>query len=272
MSKGNLNEFRSWLGSYTGPALASRFDVVISPQFSFSDIGNISDFTFQCDSAEIPGKSLATFDARTYGPSLKYPYQTVYNDLTLTFICMGNSALRAGPNMPSESDGNNGLWERIFFERWMNYINPQTTNLNYHYNLDYKDQYTGTIHIKHYDTDTELTSPEEGALRAGRGAGVARGSKVTKTVEIQDAFPIAINPITLNWADESIMRLSVTFTYRQYIIYGKEGKSIELPPPKGSTIGETILPLPANEALKIDARPGSRGRTFSVYPSPGTKN
>jgi hypothetical protein len=259
MSEGNLEKFRSWLSSYTGPALASRFEVVIFPKFQFSDIGNISDFTFQCDSAEIPGKSLTTFDARTYGPSLKFPYQTVYNDLTLTFICMGNRALSAGPNIPSKSDGINGLWEREFFERWMYKINPPTTNLNYNYNLQYKDEYTGTINITHFDTDEDKLD----RVRDG-------GTKFTKTVEIQDAYPIAINPITLNWADESIMRLSVTFTYRQYI--GITAPPATPRPPLSTgpldTIVETTLP---GSTIFGQSIPGGQTRISPVYPLPGTE-
>ena len=41
----------------------------------------------QCESAELPGKTLATADVKVYGPTFKVPYQTQYSDMNLTFLC-----------------------------------------------------------------------------------------------------------------------------------------------------------------------------------------
>ena len=41
----------------------------------------------QCETAELPGKSLQTADVKIYGPTFKVPFQTQYNETTLTFVC-----------------------------------------------------------------------------------------------------------------------------------------------------------------------------------------
>jgi hypothetical protein len=64
----------------------------------------------QCESAELPGKTLITADAKVYGPTYKVPYQTQYNDITLNFLCT------------------NEFYERKLFDRWIEAIMPTDTN------------------------------------------------------------------------------------------------------------------------------------------------
>ena len=64
----------------------------------------------QCESAELPGRTLTTADVKIYGPTFKVPYQTQYGDTTLTFLCT------------------NDFFERKLFDRWMEAIHPSDTN------------------------------------------------------------------------------------------------------------------------------------------------
>ncbi len=64
----------------------------------------------QCETAELPGKTLQTADVKIYGPSFKVPYQTQYTDSTFTFLCT------------------NDFYERKLFDRWMEAIHPSDTN------------------------------------------------------------------------------------------------------------------------------------------------
>ena len=64
----------------------------------------------QCESAELPGKTLQTQEVKIYGPSFKVPYQTQYNEITLTFL------------------STNDFWERKLFDRWIEAIHPSDTN------------------------------------------------------------------------------------------------------------------------------------------------
>lgn len=86
----------------------------------------------QCESAELPGKTLLTQDAKVYGPTFKVPYQTQYNDITLTFLCT------------------NDFYERKLFERWIECIHPSDTN-NLRYPKDEKTRYMTNIKIIQYD-------------------------------------------------------------------------------------------------------------------------
>ena len=86
----------------------------------------------QCESAELPGKTLLTQDVKIYGPGFKVPYQTQYTETTLTFVCT------------------NEFYERKLFERWMEAIMPTDTN-NLRYAKDDKTRYMTNIQIIQYD-------------------------------------------------------------------------------------------------------------------------
>ena len=86
----------------------------------------------QCESAELPGKTLLTQDVKVYGPGFKVPYQTQYTETTLTFVCT------------------NEFYERKLFERWMEAIMPTDTN-NLRYSKDEDTRYMTNIQIIQYD-------------------------------------------------------------------------------------------------------------------------
>ena len=86
----------------------------------------------QCESAELPGKTLLTQDVKIYGPGFKVPYQTQYTETTLTFVCT------------------NEFYERKLFERWMEAIMPTDTN-NLRYSKDEQTRYMTNIQIIQYD-------------------------------------------------------------------------------------------------------------------------
>jgi hypothetical protein len=86
----------------------------------------------QCESAELPGRTLETADARIYGPSFKVPYRMQYTDTNLTFLCT------------------NEFYERKLFERWMDSIIPPDTN-NPRFPKSNATRYLTNIRIIQYD-------------------------------------------------------------------------------------------------------------------------
>jgi len=86
----------------------------------------------QCESAELPGKTLQTADVKIYGPSFKVPYQTQYTDSTFTFLCT------------------NDFYERKLFDRWMEAIIPSDTN-NLRFPKGVQSRYLTNIKIIQYD-------------------------------------------------------------------------------------------------------------------------
>lgn len=87
-------------------------------------LSSTSDLSFLCEAAEFPGRGFMSADIRYYGPNFKVPYQTTYEDLTLTFMCRDE------------------FLERQYFDSWMELINPQSG-----YDFSYRDDYVSEIEI-----------------------------------------------------------------------------------------------------------------------------
>ena len=122
----NMNRFRGVTNDKGGPAKSNRFLVQINSPTSLNNSTRY-DLTFLCEAAELPGRGFMSTDIRYYGPNFKAPYQSVYEDLNLTFICRDEFS------------------EREFFDNWMSIINPVDT-----FNFEYKDNYTGEIVLQQY--------------------------------------------------------------------------------------------------------------------------
>lgn len=86
----------------------------------------------QCETAELPGKTLMTQDAKVYGPTFKVPYLTQYNDITLGFL------------------STNDFYERKLFDRWLEAINPSDTN-NLRFAKGESTRYMTNIKVIQYD-------------------------------------------------------------------------------------------------------------------------
>ena len=99
------------------------------PSSSSSTTRNLA---LQCESAELPGKTMQTADVKIYGPTFKVPYQTQYGDTSLTFLCT------------------NDFYERKLFDRWMEAIHPTDTN-NLRFPKGEKSRYMTNIKIIQYD-------------------------------------------------------------------------------------------------------------------------
>jgi len=164
------NLFLSHMRSKDGPAKPSRFEVVIplppyianfmstsalEALFNLPNaiFGTVTDaigsamgqspnqsgnptlsryLALQCETAELPGRTLMTHEAKVYGPTFKIPYQAQYNEMTLTFLCT------------------NEFWERKLFDRWIEAIMPSDTN-NMRYAKDEATRYMTPIKVIQYD-------------------------------------------------------------------------------------------------------------------------
>jgi T4-like virus tail tube protein gp19 len=131
---GSINDFKSSFGSDF--ARANRFDVIINLPLALAFNVPVSARTlrYRCEASQLPGRTLATADRKTYGPVEKVPYISTYNDIDLTFLIEGN------------------MNEKYLFDAWLDYVNPNTTN-----NFNYKSDYSASIIINQYDVANELT-------------------------------------------------------------------------------------------------------------------
>jgi hypothetical protein len=134
--KFDMVSFQSISNMYGGLARSCKFAVRIVPSSNlitpFS--GVLRDLIYLCEAAEYPGRGFNNMDMRYYGPNFKVPFQSTYEDITLTFICRSESP------------------ERKFFDDWMNVINPTTT-----YDFNYYDNYTAEIQIFQYNEENKVT-------------------------------------------------------------------------------------------------------------------
>lgn len=130
---GNINDFKSSFNKDI--ARTNKFDVNINiPLTLIPYVSSAKSLKYRCENAQLPGRTFATTEQKTYGPIEKFPYLTSYNDIDLTFII--------------EDDMN----QKVFFDAWLNYINPQYNN-----NFRYKSDYSTVITINQYDVTNELS-------------------------------------------------------------------------------------------------------------------
>lgn len=118
-------------------ARPSRFDVFLPvPPIMAPFYKNINrQLQFRCEVTELPGRSFGVTQ-RKFGsaPVEKFPSQTEYSDIQMTFIVGGDMS------------------ERLFFDQWMDLINP-----SYSYNFRYKTEYAVDIAITQYDMQNKVT-------------------------------------------------------------------------------------------------------------------
>jgi hypothetical protein len=223
----SIDNFRAKVNQYGGFQKTNRFYVEIFSPVWTQDTAER--FRFLCESAELPGKSITTNDAKIYGPAWKVATGTVYNEIVLTFLCT------------------NDMREKIAFETWMNVIqNPKT------YHMLYRDFYVGTISIIQLSELTEIAQPtsnqpptslldkipsniidftfdtfkkiKDKIVAKKEGTQTNEASPTTPEVanpkvywvKLIDAFPVSIAPVPLNWSDDGYMRIQVTFAYQRW--------------------------------------------------------
>lgn len=76
--------------------------------------------------------------------------------------------------------------EKKIFESWLDYIHPSAT-----FNFKYKDEYSSNVTITQYDL--KKTNSYQ--------------------VRLRRAYPIAVNPLSLDWGSDGYHKLTVTFVY-----------------------------------------------------------
>jgi hypothetical protein len=178
-----MNDVKSYSSAYGGLVKSSKYAIRIVPvgnlllSLGYGDF--LNHFTYLSDSAEMPGRAFMSLDIRYYGPNFKIPFQSQYEDMTITFLCRTES------------------FERQFFDDWMEIINP--TNL---WDFNYRDSYRSRIEIYQLAThgdDNTSTAP-----------------KAVYKWTVHDAYPVVVNPQPVTWADDQFQRLAISFTYTKW--------------------------------------------------------
>ena len=166
-------------------ARPNRFSIFVAlPQAIASTTTNASSqrLAYRCETGELPGRTIAAADQKTYGPVQRHPFLSTYNDVTFSFICSGDMA------------------EKKVFDAWMDIINP-TADMNVgntfrsKWDFAYRKEYTTDILINQYTTQDDIAY----------------------SVKLFEAFPIAANQLDLDWGImHQYHKLSVTFAYTSW--------------------------------------------------------
>jgi len=208
-----VQRFISSINRYQDLQRQSRFEVrfpVIPKCFSsLPGCNTLADLTLRCEAVDLPGRVFNTFDHRTYGPIIKYPTkyptQTNFGEITLTFLCTSNRIYSSNPFVISNETSipYTGMQEKVTFENWMNYINPYPAEYrlpgNVYHNFRYRQDYVAEIEVWCFDT---ADNPAYKMTFVG-------------------AYPTTVMPVGMTWATEEVARLSVVFTY-EYFRYTNE--------------------------------------------------
>jgi hypothetical protein len=131
----SIERLKSLISKKGGLAKGNRFNVIFTPpkqtllNFDFESIvssaisGNFSaknlindprDISMLCDSVSIPGKQISTIDYQAQKQSIKIPYGTLHDDVSLTFLLT------------------NDYYMKSMFDQWINNIvNTDTYGVAY---------------------------------------------------------------------------------------------------------------------------------------------
>lgn len=168
-------------------AKGCRFAVLIrsSGSANGSKILNLipRDLVYMCDAIEFPGRGFDVTQIRYWGAGQVFPNNTLYETSNMSFICRRDSI------------------ERAFFDNWMEVINP-TTNFTF----EYPENYYATIQIFQL-------SDFSGAPTETQPTGAQIG---TYGWTLYKAWPTLVSPQQVTWADNDILRLQVSMTYKYW--------------------------------------------------------
>ena len=212
---GQFTDFRAYINRY-GVAKTSHFTLSVpivlkgASGAKFSDLNKL--LGLRCEATELPGRQLLSNDSRTYGPTYKTPYQSLYQELTVNFLETSTFLIRE------------------FFEAWMSTVFNPVTN-----QLEYPGAYRYPITLTQYDV-----MPENGDTPNSTLVSIAEW-------KMHNAFPTAVNQMPVAWAEDGLHRTTVSFAYEWYTLSTGPGASgeaaktnarIKSPtiPPRGSAV------------------------------------
>ena len=184
-----ISDFKNAIGKPVRPNLFKaeivgwEENAVLNALLAQRGVADIDDFSFRCEKAEFPGRSIATSDdTGGGGPALKLPYDVTYNDISISVIC--------SPDMK----------ERLFFESWIDSIVGRAGLTN--------GVPTGGLVSYFNDYAKGITLTVSQLDEAG---------KTLIKYTMNDVYPITISPMNATWEEvNSYQRFGVTFFYRYY--------------------------------------------------------
>lgn len=169
----------------TGSAFRQNVTQNWFKNFSFNSTTGINTtLAFRCEATEFPGRTIATSEDISFGPTTKHAYDTTYNDINLTIIAAED------------------MRERIFFDVWMeNIVN----------NTNMKDGMAGRGSLVKY-----YNQYADGQVRIYHSND---NGNIVARCTLYEAYPVQLTGMNLTWEEQNTyQRYSVTMTYRYHIV------------------------------------------------------
>lgn len=194
----NINEFKSAMNRYGGPARKNLFVVEIAGIPSVNTGINVNDIRFFCQNATVPGLnySVADYYPNGFGVKQTIPLSVQLDQFNAVFMLDSDHMVLK------------------FFHQWMqsviNYNNSNGSfsqiNNQLPYEIGYKKDFATTITVKHYSTDSQDYYYE---------------------YVLADAFPTQVSGIDVAWADnDSYATVTVNFAYSHIVMSGSKTGSV----------------------------------------------
>ena len=195
----SISDFKTAIGKPVRPNLfkailrgwdksASDENDLLGVYLTRNVVADIDEFSFRCEKAEFPGRTIATSeDTGGGGPTLKLPYDVTYNDIQLSIICSAD------------------MKERLFFESWMDSIVAPAGNKS-------GNGAGGLVsYFEHYARGISLQVQQ-----------LNEAGNVIITYHMHDIYPTALSAMNATWEEvNSYQRFGVTLFYRRYT-YAKQ--------------------------------------------------
>jgi hypothetical protein len=208
---GQNSEFLAYIKRY-GVSKTSHFRLSAPVAFQgeagkkFSNINKL--LGLRCEATDLPGRQIISNESRTYGPTYKTPYQSLYQEITLNFLETADLTIRD------------------FFETWLSGIYNPINNT-----LAYPKTYRYDCTLTQYDV-TVLDEKDP-----------ASSLKAVATWSLFNSFPTAVNQMPVAWSEDGVHRVSVTFAYEYYVLFSGQTEATKKPtlnspkvPAKGSAV------------------------------------
>lgn len=195
----------------SGIAKTSHYEVFV---FGGGNGDTERDMAFRVDSIDIPGRNFIPTDHKftNIGPSNKVPTQQTYVDIAASIILSEDMREKEYFEAWQERVMNTGAYEgngAAAFnaaeeqavteanENLVEYSPKKKYNPNYvasPFGFKYFKDYIGRVEIRQYGSGGEIRSIHT----------------------LNEAYPLSIAPIGMNWSEDNPARLMVTFAYRNY--------------------------------------------------------
>lgn len=224
----NISNFKTTMDAFGGPAKASLFEVRLFdspeeqppaqnpsglPEFPITTRGRFTEreFSFFCKSAVVPGITLNTtqFEAVSQLPR-QFPMTMANNPFSAVFMVDSDHQVLT------------------FFHKWMqsvlNYGSTDPfaeTNGKLPFEVGYKDDYSKTLSVRHYSTESNIEKYYE--------------------IIFYKAFPVALGDLDLAWENnDSYLTLPVTFAYDRIRFSGEQSETPKSRFSRGRNLLETL--------------------------------